>query len=251
MRARVIPILLIEDYGLVKTINFKKRRYIGDPINTIRLFNEMEVDELVILDISNTKSNSEIDFEYIEEIVSNAFMPITYGGGIKNINHIERLILSGVEKVSINSTLLKDKSIITEASRKFGSQSLVAAIDVKRTLLGNYRIYNYLTQKFETIDLVEFIKQLELSGIGELLITDVSKEGSMSGYDLRLLDLIKPHVNVPMIYNGGASELSDIRSLISGGADAAAAGSLFVYKSRTRGILINYPTQKQLIDLLR
>lgn len=250
MKARVIPVLLINDGGLVKSIGFDNYNYLGDPMNTVRLFNEMEVDELSVLDISASKESRGPDFDMIEDLVSNAFMPISYGGGITSIDDVKKLFFLGVEKVVVNNFLLLDRSFVKELVPLHGKQSIVGGVDVKRGLLGGYKVYNHVSNSNLKIDVVQHVKTLEEAGVGEIFINDVSQDGNMDGYDLRLIELLHDQVSVPIIFCGGASCLEDIRIAIRSGADAAAAGSLFVYKGRTKGILINYPSQKELHELL-
>lgn len=250
MRARVMPVLLIDDGGLVKSIEFGKYNYIGDPINAIRLYNEMEVDELVILDISASKEGRGPDFEMIDELTGNAFMPICYGGGVSSVEDIKKLFYLGVEKVAINNKLLSDRAFIKEASKLHGKQSIVGAVDVSKNFFGKYKVYDHVSKKNLDLDPSEYAKELEQSGIGELFINDVSNDGKMKGYDTKLIELMHRTVQVPVIFCGGAGTLEDVKNAIDSGADAAAAGSIFIYKGKTKGILINYPTQEELYKLL-
>jgi imidazole glycerol-phosphate synthase subunit HisF len=250
MRARVVPVLLIDDGGLVKSVEFGKYNYIGDPMNAIRLYNEMEVDELVILDISASKKNRAPDFEMIEELASNAFMPLGYGGGISSIDDIKKLFYSGVEKVIINNQLLSNKSFIKEAAKLHGKQSIVGSVDIKKNFFGSYKVYDHVKNKTLDIDYVDFVKDLEGLGIGELFVNDVLNDGKMKGYDIKLIDRLHDSVSIPVVFCGGAGKLADIKKAIDSGAHAAAAGSIFIYKSKAQGVLINYPTQEELYKLL-
>ena len=250
MKARVIPVLLIDDGGLVKSIEFDKYSYIGDPMNAIRLYNEMEVDELVFLDISASKEDRGPDFEMIEELTANAFMPLAYGGGVTSVEEIKKLFYLGVEKVIINNQLLTNKEFIKEASKLHGKQSIVGAIDIKKNFFGKYKIYDHTTKKTLDTNHIEYIQELQNADIGELFINDVSNDGKMKGFDLKLIDSIHHTVSIPVVFCGGAGNLQDIKSAIDSGAHAAAAGSIFIYKGKTKGILINYPTQNELYKLL-
>jgi cyclase len=246
MRPRVIPILLLEDGGLVKSIRFKEKEYIGDPLNTVKLYNEMEVDELVILDISASKKNVPPDFDFVDEIVSNAFMPICYGGGIKTEEHAKKLFSLGVEKIALNSAIFSDFELITKLSKNHGKQSIVASIDIEKSFTGAYQVFNHVTKKHMHIDLNSYLLKIEQAGAGEVLFCSVYNDGKMLGYDLKLIDTVYKNLSIPLIICGGAGSLHDIKMAIEHGADAAAAGSLFVYKGKTKGILINYPSQKEL-----
>lgn len=246
---RVIPILLLRNKGLVKTINFEKATYIGDPINAVRIFNEKEVDELVLCDIEAGKLGKEPNFDYIKSIVSESFMPVGYGGGIRNINHIKRLIDLGVEKVIINSAVL-DNKLIEEAASIFGNQSIVVSIDCKKNLFGNYKVYIKGGKTPISIGPKDLAIQSVNSGAGEIYIQSIDREGTMSGYDIELTKMISSSVNVPVVASGGASSLEDIRDVIlKGGASSAAAGSIFVFKGRHKAVLINYPGYASIIDL--
>ncbi|MBL4662021.1 MAG: imidazole glycerol phosphate synthase subunit HisF, partial [Flavobacteriaceae bacterium] len=185
---RVIPCLLYSNGGLYKTTRFKKRKYIGDPINSIKLFSDLEVDELIILDIDASRENSGPNYSLINDIANECFMPVCYGGGIKTIDGVSRLLSIGVEKVSINSKFIEDKGFATELANTFGSQSIVCSLDVKTGLFGKKYLYNYLLGKFIKEDILEYAKSLESAGVGELFLTSVDHEGTMSGLDLEILD---------------------------------------------------------------
>lgn len=248
LRTRIIPILLLKNKGLYKGINFKKHKYIGDPINTVKLFNDKNVDELVIFDIEATKNNF-IDFELLGQITSEAFMPMGYGGGIKTIEEIRKLFSIGFEKVIINSAGYKDYNLIHIAAEEYGSQSIVACVDVKRRF-GKYCCYSNSGTKKEKIDLKTHIKNLLNAGIGELIISDIDKDGKMNGYNLDLIEYISSNLKIPLIASCGAGKLVDFIKAKENGAQACAAGSLFVYKGEQRGILINYPKYKDLFEIL-
>ncbi len=247
-RIRIIPVLTLQNEKLVKTIRFKNPTYIGDPINAVKIFNEKEVDEIVILDISATKEKREPNYAKIEEIASEAFMPFAYGGGITNINQIEKLFKLGIEKVVLNSILETNMNIIKEAAKIFGSQSIVASIDVKKSVFGKEQAYKISGSTKINLPLVEYIKQIEDAGAGELLINSIDRDGTYQGYDLALIKQVSSLVNFPIIACGGAASIDSFLPVIQNGASAIAAGSLFVYTGSTRGILINYPKQEDLVS---
>jgi cyclase len=239
--SRIIPCLLIRENGLVKTKKFKDAVYIGDPINAVRIFSEKEVDELIILDIDATLENREPNYELISEIAGECFMPVAYGGGIKNLNQIRKLIRSGIEKVVINSAACENFNLINEAAQIFGSQAIVAAIDVKKNLFGNYKIVSHSGTKETGLDLKNYISGLVEAGAGEIFINSVDRDGLMNGYDLDLISLVSKYINVPVIASGGAGVLEHFHQAINAGASAVAAGSMFVFYGKHRAVLINYP----------
>lgn len=238
---RIIPILLLKNEGLVKTIGFKNETYIGDPINAVRIFNEKEVDEIAILDITATIEGREPNYDWIEEIVSESFMPLAYGGGINNLTQIKKIFDIGIEKVIINSALF-DFELITKAANIYGNQSIVASIDVKKSFFGDYKICTNSGKVMHNIKLDDFVKDIVKAGVGEIIIQSINHEGTMKGFDLDLIAKVSSVVNVPIIASGGAGSLQDIKNAIEiGGASAVAAGSLFVYKGKHKAVLINYP----------
>ena len=250
MIPRVIPTLLLDGNGLVKTISFKNKTYIGDPINTVRLFNDLEVDELTFLDINATKNKSKIRFELLKEIASECFMPLAYGGGITRIEDIQHLFKIGFEKVIINSASINNSELIVTASKLFGSQSIVASIDVKKNFWGKKQVFINSATKNTNIDPVVHALNLVKMGCGEILLTSVDNEGKMKGYDIELIKSVSTKLSIPVIASGGAGNFSDLKKAIfEGKASAVAAGSLFVYHGKTKGILINYPTQTQLNNI--
>ncbi|MBN1251713.1 MAG: imidazole glycerol phosphate synthase subunit HisF [Bacteroidales bacterium] len=250
-RIRVIPVLLLKNGGLVKTIKFKKPNYIGDPINAVKIFNEKEVDELVFLDIEATKLHNEPNYKIIEEIASECFMPLAYGGGIKNIDQIKKIFNIGVEKIIINSVGYKNPDLITKAANIFGNQSIVVSVDVKKDFFGKYRCFSNSGKTKVRQNMHDYLKMLENRGAGELILTSIEKEGTFGGYDIDLLKKVSHAVNIPVVANGGAKNIDDfINAVINGGASAVAAGSMFVYKSTNKGVLINYPSQNELIEKL-
>lgn len=247
-RIRVIPILLLQNAGLVKTIRFKNPTYIGDPINAVKIFNEKEVDELALIDIGCTLQNREPNYSHIEEIVSEAFMPLAYGGGITTLDAAKKVFDCGVEKIIINASASQNPRLISQVANVFGSQSMAVSVDVKRNIFGKYIIYTHGGKKKVKMQLVEFLKQLETFGAGEVILTNINREGTFEGYDVHLYELCAHHVNIPIVANGGAHATSDFLKAIQSGASAVAAGSFFIYKGKERGILINYPTQEELTE---
>ena len=250
-KTRVIPILLLKGKGLVKTIKFKKPTYIGDPINSVRIFNEKEVDELVFFDINASIENKKPDFKILEDIAEEAFMPMSYGGGIKTLDDIKKIFNIGFEKVILNSTTYHNKSLIREAANIYGSQSIVACVDVKKSLFGNYKIYSKAGSISEKSDLINHCKNLQDEGIGEIIINSIDLDGTGKGYDLDLIKKVSKEIKIPIVASGGASTLEHLRSaVVEGGASSVAAGSMFVFMGKHRAVLINYPERKILNEIL-
>lgn len=249
-RNRIIPCLLLSDRKLVKTVNFKKPRYVGDPINAVKIFNEKEVDELIFLDIDASKNNSSPDFEYLSSITAQCFMPLCYGGGVKSIEDIKRLFSIGFEKVAICTAAYDGEQLVKEAVSIFGSQSIVGCVDVKRNIFGEYSAYiNSSTRKVKD-SLINYVERLASYGVGEILINNISRDGTMQGYDDTLIDSIASKISVPLIICGGAASVEEMVDVTkSGRVDAASAGSLFVYYGENRAVLINYPTSDMLVKL--
>lgn len=247
---RIIPTLLLDGGGLVKTKRFTDPTYIGDPINAVRIFNEKEVDELILLDITATQECKAPDFSLIENIVSESFMPICYGGGIKTVEDAGKLFRLGIDKVAINTAASENISLIRELASRYGNQSIVASIDYKKNIWGKQKVFSHSGKKNTGLDPVEFARSLEEAGAGEIVFTSIDKEGMMQGYDIELIKQVCDTTSVPIIANGGAGELVHFHEAIKAGASAVAAGSMFVYHGKLRGILINYPNKKELYKLL-
>lgn len=250
-RSRIIPTLLMDNDGLVKTLKFKNPRYIGDPINAVRIFNNKEVDELVLFDITATAEKREPKFESISEIVSEAFMPIGYGGGITNMNQIERLFKIGIEKIILNTVAFEDESLITEASKIYGNQSVVISVDVKKDLFGNYQIYTNGGKLKQKADLVKSLMKFQDLGAGEIVINSIDKEGTMNGYDLKLIQAACKNLKIPVVASGGAGKIEHFVDAIDAGASAVAAGSMFVYQGIHRAVLISYIKSEDLDSILK
>lgn len=242
LRSRIIPCLLIHKGGLVKTLKFKDPKYVGDPINAVRTFNEKLADELIVIDIDASKNGSEPNLEMIEKFAAEARMPICYVGGVKNINQVKEIIGLGVEKVGISSAAIKNPTLIREASDAVGSQSVVVILDVKKKMMG-YTVKINNAEEDMKIDPLILLDELIQYSPGEIVINSVDNDGVMNGYDLKLAKSVKDRVNVPVTMLGGAGSLNDISDLISKlGVVGAAAGSLFVFTGKYRAVLINYPT---------
>jgi len=249
---RVIPVLLLKGNGLYKTVQFKNPVYIGDPINAVKIFNEKEVDELCFLDIEASKGNKGPNFELLEKIVDEAFMPFGYGGNITSADQVRRLLKSGIEKVVINTAAFENPKLIPELYDKFGASTIVAAVDVKRNFFGKYELYSHGGTKAQKGNVFEYCELLEKAGAGELLVNSIDRDGKMSGYDNVLIKDIANRVGIPVIACGGAGKLEDIKQCgESTNAAAFAAGSLFVYHGPHKAVLINYPTQNELKTLLK
>ena len=244
LHPRIIPCLLISDSGLVKTKQFKDKKYVGDPINAIRIFNEKKSDELIVLDIDATSKHIEIDLEKIKKFAAECRMPLCYGGGIKSVEQAKSIISLGVEKVAISSSAIEDESIIKDMANEIGSQSVVVVLDVKKNMFGKYTIYTHNGKKNTGVELNEMIKRAQENGAGEIVINSIDNDGMMAGYDMKLAKSLKKNVSVPLTIIGGAGSHEDLKTLIEEcGIIGAAAGSLFVFKGVYRAVLINYPDQ--------
>jgi cyclase len=247
LTTRVIPCLLLRKSSLVKTVKFKDPSYVGDPINAIRIYNEKEVDELIFLDITASIENRKPPFKTISEIASECFMPVTYGGGVKTLEDIEEILKLGIEKVSLNSFALQNPPFIKMAATRFGSQSIVVSIDVKKVRWSGYRVFTLGGSKATSFDPVDLAKQMEEMGAGEILLTSIDRDGTMSGYDIELLAMVTRAVSIPVIASGGAGRIEDFGiAQKQGGASALAAGSMVVYHGRNRAVLINFPSRAEL-----
>ena len=245
-RSRVIPCLTILDGDLVKTVGFKAPRYVGDPINAVRLFNEMEVDELVVLDIGASRFGKAPDRALIADLASEAFMPIAYGGGVRSADEAASLSAIGVEKIVVDSVALADPTLVTAMAARLGSSSTVASITVERDWHGRPRVYDPACRRRSAIDPAHYARRLAELGAGEILINDVDRDGRYAGYDAALVAAIAEAVNVPVIACGGAGSVGDLSAGIAAGASAVAAGSMFMFYSPRRGVLINYPPEAEL-----
>lgn len=246
MRPRVIPTLLLKNSGLVKSERFKNFKYLGDPVNIVKIFNDKEVDEIMILDILASKENREPQYELLKDIAGEAFMPLGYGGGLNSVAQIRKILTLGFEKVCLNSTALKRPELISESADVFGSSTIVVAMDVKKNFWGKYEVFDHTTGK--TLgNPVEWAKKIQLLGAGELIVNSVDKDGTMSGYDIDLIRSISAVTHIPLIASGGAQSVKDLEEAVKkGGASAAAAGSFFVFQGPHRAVLVSYPSEQQL-----
>ena len=244
-RKRIIPCLLLQNESLVKTTRFKKPSYIGDAVNTVRIFNELEVDELILLDISATTSKSEPNFDLLKDIASECFMPLAYGGGINTLEQAKKIIKIGYEKVIINSAAYSDKDLITQIANELGNQCVIGSLDVKKSFLGNYFVYSNSGNQKEKINPFQWAKELESLGAGEIMITSITQEGTWNGFDMELIEKITKQVNVPVIAHGGAGSFKDIEEVFYLNVNAAAVGSMLVYQKKGMGVLVNVNNLKR------
>ena len=249
LKHRVIPSLLLREEGLVKTCKFANPKYVGDPINAIRIFNEKEVDELMVLDIGASKEGHEPNYGLVEQFAGECFMPLCYGGGISTLEQARRLFALGIEKVCLQTTVLKDLSLIKDLANEFGSQSVLVSTDVKKNWLGKRRMYSAATGKILSQSWMEFLHMSVNAGAGEVVVNAVDRDGVMEGMDLELIREAST-LPVPIIAVGGVGSLPDIKAAIDAGANAVAVGAFFVFHGPHRAVLITYPTYNELEDLL-
>ena len=251
IKPRVIPSLLLKGQGLVKTVKFKEPKYLGDPINIVRIFNDKEVDELVLLDITATPEKRGPQFDLLKNIASEAFIPLAYGGGIRSMNDVRKLLSIGIEKLIMNTSAVESPLLVREVADHAGSQAAVVSMDVKKGLLGKYEVLTHCGQKKTGLDPVNHAVEMERMGVGEILINSIDRDGTMQGYDLDLVRKVADAVSVPVVACGGAGNLSHVSEVIKQGhASAAAAGSIFVFQGPLRGVLISYPTPKELKEFI-
>jgi len=244
---RIIPCLLVHNKGLVKTEKFKNPKYVGDPINAVKIFNEKEVDELIVLDIDASSRNLEPDYKMIENLAVECRMPFCYGGGIKTLEQAQRIFSLGVEKIAISSIAIENPPIVTAMANQVGNQSVVIVMDVKKKSFSNkYEIWTYNGTKNTGLNPVDFAIEMEKLGAGEIVVNSIDNDGTMKGYDLSLIQSVRDAVNIPVTVLGGAGSLSDISAVIKKhGIIGIAAGSLFVFKGKYRAVLINYPNPSE------
>lgn len=250
LRARVIPCLLLRNAGLVKTERFGSAKYVGDPINAVKIFNEKEVDELVLFDIEASKRGTGPNYDLLADIASECFMPLCYGGGINSVDQAVRLVQLGIEKVAVNAAAIADPGLVSALAEVLGAQSVVAGIDVKRDWLGRYRVYDGRSGKLTDRTPEMHAAELARAGAGEIFLNDADRDGTQAGYDLKMIGRVAQAVPVPVIACGGAGRTEDFVAGVEAGASAAAAGSLFVFQGRHRAVLISYPPYKELERLL-
>jgi imidazole glycerol-phosphate synthase subunit HisF len=247
LKTRVIPCLQLINESLVKTVKFGKHGYIGDPINTVRIFNELEVDELCFLDIRATVENRQPNFKILHEIADECFMPLSYGGGVKDADTAIRILSIGFEKIIVNTAAIENPSLISAIAEKSGVQSVIASMDVKKNIWGKYQVFSHDGTKKTNLSPVAWAIRLEELGAGELLVTSMDRDGTWSGFEIEILKEIASSVSIPVIANGGAGSLHHIERVIKEAKiSAVALGSMVVYQAQDLGVLVNFPDKTQL-----
>jgi cyclase len=251
LRSRVIPLLLIKNKGLVKSIKFSEYKYVGDPINAVRIFNEKKVDELMMIDIDATSKSESPNFEMIKLWASECRMPLCYGGGIKTLDDAQKIFALGVEKIALSSEAISNPLLVKQISDKVGSQSVVVVLDVKKNFFGNYEIYTHNAKKLTKVKIFDFIQKLEKLGVGEIIINSIDRDGLMNGYDILLAKKVREKISIPITILGGAGNYEDIKQLVNEfKIIGAGAGSLFVFKGKYKAVLINYLSDDQKKNLI-
>jgi cyclase len=251
IRTRLIPCLLLRHLGLVKTVRFKDAKYIGDPINAVKIFNDKEVDELVFLDITATASERSPNMELLARIATEAFMPFSYGGGIKTVEQATAILRMGAEKVSINTAAFENPRLVEEIASKSGSQSVIVSVDARRIGLKRYEVFIKNGSTPTGVDPVRYSIEMEKRGAGEILLTSIDGDGTGAGYDTDLIRAVSAAVGIPVIACGGAGALVHVPPAVDAGAAAVAAGSMFVFVGPHRAVLINYPTRQEIDEVMR
>lgn len=252
LHPRIIPCLLVQSKGLVKTVKFKDPKYVGDPINAVKIFNEKEVDELIVLDIDVTRENREPDYDMIENLAIECRMPFCYGGGIKTVEQAKRIFSLGVEKIAISSVAIENPDVVSDMASQVGTQSVVVVLDIKKKLFGGkYEIYIDNGKRATNLDPFDYVVKMQNLGAGEIVINSIDQDGSMSGFDLNLIEQIRDRIDIPITVLGGAGSMSNIGKVIQAhGNIGVAAGSLFVFKGKYRAVLINYPSNAEKAELI-
>lgn len=251
LKTRIIPVLLLKDESLVKTVQFGKYGYIGDSINTCRIFNELEVDELCFLDISASKERKEPDYKILQEISNECFMPLSYGGGVFNFEQAEKIFKIGFEKIIINSASFTHPGLISEIAKVYGSQAVVVAVDVKKNFWGKYEVFGVSGTVNHKKNPVDWVKEVENLGAGEILLTSIDREGTWKGFDVELVRKITDTTTLPVIAHGGAGSVKHIEDVVKmGKASAVALGSMVVYQKQGLGVLVNFPDKRVLEQIL-
>jgi imidazole glycerol-phosphate synthase subunit HisF len=250
LRPRISPCLLVHNKGLVKTVKFKDPKYVGDPINAVKIFNEKEVDELIVLDIDITSQNREPNFDMIKNLAVECRMPFCYGGGVKTVEHVKKIISLGAEKVAISSSAIENPTIISDIAQAVGCQSVIVVLDVKKKLFGGYDVFTHNGKKNTGKSPIELAKQFEALGAGEIIINSIDNDGVMKGFDFNLMDKVREATSLPLTVLGGAGSLKDIEQVIQRyGVIGISAGSLFVFKGVYKAVLINYPNPAEKLKL--
>ncbi|MFV8434038.1 AglZ/HisF2 family acetamidino modification protein [Vibrio owensii] len=250
LKSRIIPVLLIREKGLVKTTKFSDDKYVGDPLNAVRIFNEKEVDELTVFDIDATVNGTVPDLKLIEHLAAECRMPLCYGGGIKTLEQAQSILALGVEKVALSSAAIENPKLVSDIATQVGNQSVVVVLDVKKKFFGGYKVYTHNGTKLVKKDLFELLKEFQNLGAGEIVINNIDLDGTQKGYDTQLISILKSELNIPFTVCGGASSYSDIAKAIKDYSPIGlAVGSIFVFKGKYRAVLISYPNkaEKELI----
>jgi cyclase len=250
LKHRVIPCLLMLNDGLVKTTRFTKPKYVGDPINAIRIFSDKEVDELMVLDIGASRQAREPNYELIEQFAGECFMPLCYGGGIRSVEQARRLFSLGVEKVSLQTAALEDMTLVTRIAEQFGSQSVLVSADVKANWLGKPKLYASKSGKLLDRPWLQFLREAVAAGAGEVVLNSVDRDGTMQGMDLAMIREAATELPVPLVAVGGAGSLLNIKAAVEAGASAVSAGAMFVFHGPHRAVLITYPKYQELEQML-
>ncbi|MRD72305.1 imidazole glycerol phosphate synthase subunit HisF [Rhodocyclus tenuis] len=251
LRTRVIPILLLSDESLIKTVRFGRFSYVGDPCNTARIFNELEVDELIFLDISAARKGSRPNMALLKDIADECFMPLAYGGGVRSLSEAEQIYSIGFEKVVLNSAAVRNPGLIEEIAKRFGSQAVVISIDYKKNIFGGCSVWIDGGRQSTKLDPVIWAQKAVAHGAGEILLTSIDREGTWTGFDLEMIRTVADAVTVPVVAHGGCGRLEDIASVVNSfGASAVGIGSLVVYQKKGAGVLVNFPSPSRLRNLL-
>ena len=252
LRPRIIPLLLIHNRGLVKTIKFNNGKYVGDPLNAVKIFNEKEVDELTVFDIDASALGKEPNYELIQKMAAQCRMPLCYGGGIKNLRQAEKLLSYGVEKIALSSVLAEKPEIVRDIALNLGNQSVVAVLDIKKDIFGNYKMYTINGKNKTDISIHKLIDTIQNYGVGEIVLNSINHDGTGKGYDLLMVEKFIKDINVPLTIVGGAGSDQDMINLIKKfGIIGVCAGSRFVFKGKYKAVLINYPTFEEKNSLLK
>lgn len=252
LRTRIIPLLLLYNNNLVKTVKFGKFNYIGDPVNSVRIFNEFEVDELIFLDITASLERKNPNFNLLHEIANECFMPLSYGGGITNLDHAKKIFDIGFEKISINTSSIEKPELITQIANQYGSQAIIVSLDVKKNFFGKKTIRTHSGKKNTKKDPIDWAKELENRGAGEILLTSIDNEGTWNGFDIDIVKQITSNVSIPVIAHGGAGNIEHIKQVVKNAkASAVALGSMVVYQKKDYGVLINFPDKDKIEDAIK
>jgi cyclase len=246
LATRVMPCLLMDKGALVKTVQFRNQVYVGDPVNAVRIFNQKEVDELLLIDITATTENRGIDFATLEKVVTECFMPICYGGGVDNLADMRRLYYLGIEKISLSAAAIKRPDLVREAADEFGSQAVVVTLDAKKNLFGKYTIRTHHGKVDTKQAATDVARKMENAGAGEIILYSIDRDGTWLGFDLKLIEDISHAVSIPVVACGGAGDLSHLRAAVNeAGASAVAIGSMAVFQAKDLGVLIKFPSRLQ------